>query len=111
MTFAEERNGDVFILGPSGRIDTENSKVLLEKITQIIDEGVHNLLLDLSAVTYINSLGLRTLITAAKRLANAGGKLAMAEVDVQVRKILEISGLTSVLGVHATKAEALSSFR
>jgi anti-anti-sigma factor len=111
MTFTEERNGEVMILGPSGRIDTANSKVLPEKITQVIDEGVHNLLLDFSAVTYINSLGLRTLITAAKRLANSGGKLVMAEVDVQVRKILEISGLTSVLGVHATRAEALSAFR
>jgi stage II sporulation protein AA (anti-sigma F factor antagonist) len=111
MTFTEERHGEVLILRPSGRIDTENSKVLLEKITQVIDEGVHNLLLDLSAVPYINSLGLRTLITAAKRLANSGGKLVMAEVDVQVRKILEISGLTSVLGVHSTKDEALGSFR
>ena len=110
MTFAEERSGEVLILKPSGRIDTENSKVLLDKITQLIEGGVHNLLLDSSAVTYINSFGLRTLITAAKRLANAGGKLAVAEVDVQVRKILEISGLMSVLGVHATKAEALSSF-
>ena len=111
MTFTEERHGEVLILRPSGRIDTENSKVLLEKITQVIDEGVHNLLLDFSAVPYVNSFGLRTLITAAKRLANSGGKLVMAEMDAQVRKILEISGLSSVLGVHTTQAEALSSFK
>ena len=84
--------------------------MLLGKITQAIDGGVRNLLLDFSAVTYVNSFGLRTLVMAAKRLASSGGKLALAEMNAQVRKIFEISGLISVLQVHATKAEALSSF-
>jgi anti-anti-sigma factor len=110
MTFTEERNGEVLILGPNGRIDTENSEVLLGKITQVIDGGVRSLLLDFSSVTYVTSSGLRTLIMAAKRLANLGGKLVLAGMNAQVQRILEISGLTSVLTVHPTKAEAFSSF-
>ena len=60
--------------------------------------------------TYVSSAGLRTLIMAAKRLANLGGKLVLAGMNAQVQRIFEISGLTSVLTVHPTKAEALSSF-
>ena len=59
MTFTEERKGEVLILGPSDRIDNENSTVLLGKITQVIDGGVRNLLLDFSSVTYVTSAGLR----------------------------------------------------
>ncbi len=110
MTFTEERNDEVLILGPSGRIDTENSTVLLGKITQVINGGVRNLLLDLSAVTYVSSAGLRVLVMTAKRLANSGGKLVLAGMNAQVRTIFEISGLTSILTLHSTKAEALSSF-
>lgn len=110
MTFMQERNGEVLILAPAGRLDSEGSQALLAKITQVIDAGARNLLLDLSAVPFVSSVGLRTLILAAKRLANLGGKLVLAGMNAQVQRILEISGLTSVLTVHPTKAEALSSF-
>jgi anti-anti-sigma factor len=85
--------------------------MLLGKITQVIDAGARNLLLDFSAVTYVSSAGLRTLVTTAKRLANSDGELILAGMNARVRNIFEISGLTSVLTIHLTKAEALSSFR
>jgi anti-anti-sigma factor len=111
MTCTEERNGGVLILRPSGSLDAENANALLGKIAQLIEGGVRNLLLDFSAVTYVSSFGLRTVLTAAKRLASAEGKLALAEMNTQVRRIFEISGLVSVLVIRATKAEALNSFK
>ena len=111
MTCTEERNGEVLILRPSGSIDAESSTVLLGKIAQLIDGGVRNLLLDFSAVTYITSYGLRTVLMAAKKFASSEGKLVLAEMNTQVRTIFEISGLLSVLVVHATKSEGLNSFK
>jgi anti-anti-sigma factor len=111
MTITEERSGEVSVLGLAGRLDSEGSQMLLGKITQVVDGGARNLLLDLSAVTYVSSAGLRTVVMAAKRLANSGGKLVLAGMNTQIQRIFEISGLTSVLAVHPTKAEALSSFR
>jgi anti-sigma B factor antagonist len=111
MTLTEEKSGEILILGPIGKIDSVNSKVLLEKITEIIDGGTRFLLLDFAGVTYINSTGLRALMLATKRLGGSGGKLILAAVNDQILRVFKISGLTSFLAVRSTKAEALASFQ
>ena len=111
MTFTEEQSGEVLVLGPSGKIDNESSNVLLGKITQVVDGGIRNLLLDFSAVTYVNSFGLRVLVMAAKRLANSGGKLVLAGMNAQIRMVFEISGLASALTIRPTKAEGFNVFQ
>lgn len=56
-----------------------------------------DLALDLSAVTFIDSSGLRA-ITAARREAEAGGRsLEVVSASVAVRRIFEMTGLASLL--------------
>ena len=85
MTLSEEKNGKVFVLGLSGK-------------------------LDITDIAYINSSGLRGLLLVAKQLASCGGKLILAGVSEPNQKVLVISGLTSIFTLRPTKAEALGSF-
>lgn len=110
MTLNEEKDGEVVILGLSGKFDTENAKTFLEKISQIVDGGERYVLLDFTNVTYINSTGLRALILLAKRLGSSSGKLVLAGVNDQIQKVFKISGLTSIFVLQPTRAEALGSF-
>jgi anti-sigma B factor antagonist len=107
MTLNEEKNGKVFVLVLSGKLDIEGAKMLVEKMTQILDGGERHIVLDIS---YINSAGLRGLILVAKQLASSGGKLVLAAVSEPNQNILEISGLTSIFTLRPTRAEALGSF-
>jgi len=110
MTLSEEKNGNVFVLGMSGRIDMEGTNMLVERITKILDAGERYILLDFTHVAYLNSSGIRALILLAKRLANSDGKLILAAVSDPIQQVLKISGLGSIFSVLPTKAEALGSF-
>jgi anti-anti-sigma factor len=110
MTLNEEKNGKVFVLVLSGKLDIEGAKMLVEKMTQILDGGERHIVLDFTDISYINSAGLRGLILVAKQLASSGGKLVLAAVSEPNQNILEISGLTSIFTLRPTRAEALGSF-
>ena len=110
MTLSEEKNGRVFILGLSGKLDIEGGKMLVERMTQILAGGERYILLDFTDIAYINSSGLRALLLVAKQLASSGGMLILAGVNDQIQKVLKISGLASTFTLQPTKAEALGSF-
>ena len=110
MTLSEEKNGEVFVLGLSGKLDVEGAKMLVDRITQVLNGGERYILLDFTDIAYINSSGLRGLLLVAKQLASSGGMLSLAGMSDSNQKVLAISGLTSIFTLRPTKAEALGSF-
>lgn len=110
MTLSEEKSGKVFVLGLSGKVESEGTKTFVEKITKILDGGERYILLDFTDVAYLNSSGVHALVLVAKRLANSGGKLVLTGVSDPIQKVLKISGLASFFTLQPTKAEALASF-
>jgi anti-sigma B factor antagonist len=110
MTLTDEKNGKVFVLGLSGKLDIEGGKMLVERMTQILAGGERYILLDFTDITYINSSGLRALILVAKQLPSSGGMLVLAGMSDPNLNVLKISGLDSIFTLRTTKAEALGSF-
>jgi anti-sigma B factor antagonist len=110
MTLSEEKNGKVFVLGLSGKLDIEGSKMLVERMTQILNGGERYIVLDFTDISYINSSGLRGLLLVAKQLASSGGMLILAGMNDPNQKVLMISGLASIFTFRTTRAEALGSF-
>ena len=111
MTFSEEKVDDVIVLGIGGKINTEASEELLKKMTDLIDNGACHLLLDLSGVDYINSSGLRALLTVAKRVTDLSGKIVLADVTELIYQVLQVSGCISHIGVFPSREEALKALR
>jgi anti-anti-sigma factor len=109
MTFSEEKADGVLVLGARGKIDTEASEELLKKLNTLIEQGEQPLLLDLSHVDYINSSGLRVLLTVAKKLKGLGGKMVLASATEWIEQVLRVSGCASVIGVYPSKEEALKA--
>jgi anti-anti-sigma factor len=110
MTLNEETNGKVTVVGLSGKLDIEGAKMLVDKVTQILTGGERSILLDFTAITYINSAGLRGLILVAKQSASHGGKLILAGMSAPNQQVLAISGLTSIFTLRPTRAESLALF-
>ena len=111
MTFSEEKVDGVVVLGIGGKINTEASEDLLKRMTDLIDNGAHHLLLDLSGVDYINSSGLRVLLTVAKRMTDLNGKIVLADVSELIYQVLQVSGCTSHIGVYPSREDALKVFK
>ena len=82
-------------LAASGEIDAHTAPTL----ASAIDAAGPDVELDLAGVEFVDSSGLRVLIDAHQRLAEAGGALRITELSVPVRRLLEISGVSGYLGV------------
>lgn len=73
--------------------------------------GVHNIVVDLSGVTEMSSAGLRVLISAIKQVRhNKSGDVRLAAPSPRVVEVLELAGLSSVIGVFSSREEAVASF-
>jgi anti-sigma B factor antagonist/stage II sporulation protein AA (anti-sigma F factor antagonist) len=111
MELVAKRFADVVALYPSGRIDHATAdafKAALAPHLAAVAAGGDRAVIDLAAVEYISSVGLRVLMLASKQVKARGGALAVAALQPVVREIFEISRFTLVLEVFPTLREALA---
>jgi anti-anti-sigma factor len=98
------------LIEASGRIDSSNANQLGDALSSVIDEGHTQLVLDLSAVGFMSSAGLREIVSALKKLRRTSGDLRIAQPSPRVIEVIEMSGLDSELRVYPTQAEAINSY-
>lgn len=82
-----------------GDLDLATSPLLRTALAELIDQpSVRCVVVDMGGVTFIDSTGVHVLVEAAKRLRRCGGDLALSGTKSGAFKVLDICGLTSVLG-------------
>ena len=96
----------VLTLTLKGRLDADGTDKVAGVLAGYIDRGERRLVLDLSAVDYVSSVGLKALMLAAKRLAPLGGRIVLCAPQAQVRQLLDIAGFTSMFSIAASRDEA-----
>jgi anti-sigma B factor antagonist len=72
-----------------------------------LPDGVRHVLADLSALAFVDSAGISTLLAAERRLRAAGGSLAILVDDLRVLRVLEVTGLDRYLSIYQDRGEAL----
>jgi anti-sigma B factor antagonist len=97
------------VLVAHGDADLHVAPELRERLTRTIDEGATALVVDLSEVTFVDSMALGVLLGATKRMRAAGGHLRLVVARPEVRRIFEITLLDRVLAIDATREEALAN--
>lgn len=90
----------------SGRLDAITGPDHERYLKQLIEEGATRLVLDMSAVDYISSAGLRVLLVVLKAIRERKGQLCLAGVGANVASVFKMSGLDGVLPQMPTVAEA-----
>ncbi len=106
LQMTEERDGKVLVFGLAGRLDSGTAKDLEATLKQKLDDGEQTILMDMEALDYISSAGLRVVLLAAKRLRSSDGRFALSALKGEIRQVFEISGLLRILTVFDTRAEA-----
>ena len=109
MNLSESKQGDVTILAAQGKLDAMSSPELDKRLSSMVESGIRRIVLDLVGLDYISSAGLRVFLSAAKRLKQAHGKLALANLSAQVQQIFDIAGFESILPVFKTVNEAVDA--
>lgn len=103
---------DVGVVRPDGPIDARNVEALRTAVEGARGRGVRAVVLDLTEVRYINSLGLSALINLSDAMAFDGGELLLAAAAPKVKIVYELMGLEAVLPLHrSVRAAAAAAVR
>lgn len=111
MTLSEGKTNGILVLRVSGKINTSASAELLKKLNTLIDQGERHLLLDFANVDYINSSGLRVLMTTTRKLGDLGGKMVLASVTDLIQQVLQVSGCASIIEIYPSSDEAFNALK
>lgn len=105
-TIDKEGNHVVFQLNEEN-LDALLAPNLKSEFIILRNEGVRNLILDMTQVKYVDSSGLSSILTA-NRLWKGFGNFLLAEVNHDpVKRLIEISRLDSILSIVPTTSDAV----
>jgi anti-sigma B factor antagonist len=104
-THIEHESGVVAV---AGEIDLATVGPFRQAISDLVNGGLVHLVIDLSAVTFIDSTGLGVLVGARKRVRDGGGSLRLVCTHHRVLRLLAVTGLAQAMPVHASTDEALA---
>ena len=100
----EERGSLVVSFG--GDVDLEHSPKAREVLLQCVARG-RDVFVDLSAVNYIDSSGVASLVEAFQTSRQKGSRFALVAVNLAARRVLELARLDKVFTIHETLDEGL----
>jgi len=111
LEIKEHREGNVIILEPNGRLDTNTSEEFEAKLVGLIDAGELRLVIDLIHVDYISSAGLRVLLMASKKLKSISGSIALCSMSEHIKEVFDIAGFTPIFLIEHSRDKAIESLR
>ena len=91
-----EPRGDAAVVIPTGELDLATAPALEEALGRAFDGGSARVVLDLRELEFIDSSGLRTLLTARRRSEDAGAQFSLVAGHRGLERTLEIAGVHKV---------------
>jgi anti-sigma B factor antagonist len=101
---------DIYIIEISGRMDTLSSKEVEVKLEDVIEHNNSKIIIDLAAVDYISSVGLRVLLAALKKQNERNGLIKLVSLQPFVKDIFKITGLDRIFPIYSDQEEAINKF-
>lgn len=93
----------------SGRLDMQGAQAVEQPLNTLINDQGGKLIVDISNVSFLASLGLRCLLTAAKTASKKGGKVVLTCPQANVAEVLKVSGIYQIIKVFNSNDEAISA--
>jgi anti-sigma B factor antagonist len=80
------------------------------EIGGLVAGGRHEILIDLTPVTYVDSATIGCLMDLYRQITNAGGHLKLSGVQKRVETMLTLTGAQNFIEIHADEPSAVKSF-
>ena len=111
MQFTEHDRADICVLTMGGSLLSEPEALRLrESIYLLVEQRRRCVVVDLSGVTYINSLGLGAFVSAMMTMRRAGGDVRLAGIHADVMKLFTITHLMKVFEIFTSVDDAVASY-
>jgi anti-anti-sigma factor len=112
LQVAERDLGDVTILEITGQLILDEGDMPLRKdIDSLVEHGHVNLVLDLHAVSRLDSAGIGTLVNSYLMTHRHGGDMKLLHVPPRANRLLTLTKLASVFEMYDSEDAVLESFQ
>ena len=109
LTLATNEVEGATIIAVGGEIDVYTAPKLRDKITELVADGVYDIIVDMEAVEFLDSTGLGVLVGGLKKVRAHDGSLQLVCTQDRLLKIFRITGLAKVFVIHDSADAALAS--
>ena len=112
MALPARRYANALVIGVTGRLDQDNCDAFRADLMAHVETAAHDggaVILDLSALEYVSSAGLRCFMLASRQAKAQHGRIFVAALQAMVAEIIEISHFNMVFQVFPTVREALAA--
>jgi len=106
----QEMDGGITRVELDGRMDISGAAVVDLKMN-LIAGSAKKLLIDLQKVTFLGSMGLRSIVLPARAVLSRGGKVVLYAPTEMVESVLKASNIDSLLPVHHDLAVAVAALQ
>ena len=104
----ESQQEQAVVFSAYGELDLHVTPELQDRVDAAIERGADLIVVDLSGVTFIDSMALGVLLGAVNRLRRGGGDLRLVVPSPDLRRIFEISHLDQIFTLEWTREDALA---
>ncbi len=108
MEISAIQKDSIYIVSVVGRWDAYSATIFEEKCTELIEEGMRQVVFDLSNVDYISSFGLRSLLNIGKAFDAFDGTIAICSMRPYISKLFVGSGFASLFPDFPSIEEGIS---
>ena len=105
LQYSEQSNG-IRLIKLGGRLDILGAGAIETKFAGYCAGENPRVVVDLSEVDFLASIGIRLLMLTAKSIASRGGKIALLNPTPDVQGVLEITGIPAIIPIYSSLESA-----
>jgi anti-anti-sigma factor len=98
---------DLWLVNVSGRLDQQETAIFETYLNNLLNEGHIHLLINLSEVIYVNSGGLRCLVTVWRQAQEHGGDVALCSLNERITQLFAVVGFSKVFKIYPSQDSAI----
>lgn len=104
-----ELDGGILLVTLTGSLDIAGAGVL-DLPFSVISGSRDKVIVDLTAVDFLASIGVRTIIKTAKPIAQRGGRMVLVNPNEAVQKVLVSTGVDTLVPIVPDRDAAVALF-
>lgn len=108
INITKESEHGIYIIKVEGDVDASSSIHLDKAISDAVEKGQKNIVIDCTNLQYISSAGLGVFMSYIQDFEDSGSKFVLFGMSKKVANVFEILGLDQLLTIVDTKDQAIS---